>query len=261
MTDYFIDSHAHLTCDEATFSKIDEILTRASNANVKKIINICTTLESLDKGFVLQKQYPWIYNSAAITPHDVEKIGEDGFPIIAKHAKNDELIAIGETGLDYYYTHSNPEIQKNHLRRYLHLALECKLPVIIHCREAFQDFFDILDQEYQINQKTAPGVLHCFTGTVKEAEEVLKRDFYLSLSGIVTFKKSLELQNVAKMVPLDKLLIETDTPFLAPQSRRGKPNEPAYMLETALLIANLKKIPLEDVQKATAENANRLFNL
>jgi TatD DNase family protein len=261
MNHYFIDSHAHLTCDEATFSQIDAILTRAANANVKKIINICTTVESLEKGLLLNKNYPWIYNSAAITPHDVEKIGDSGFLRIAKHAKDNKLIAIGETGLDYYYTHLDKAIQKNHLRSYLHLALECGLPVIIHCRDAFKDFFDILDQEYKVNQKTKLGVLHCFTGTVHEAEEVIKRGFYLSLSGIVTFKKSLELQEVAKMVPLNQLLIETDTPFLAPQSKRGKPNEPGFVIETANFIANLKNISLDDVRDATTYNATRLFNL
>jgi TatD DNase family protein len=261
MTTYFIDSHAHLTCDDATYSQIDAILTRADVANVKKIINICTTVESLDKGLLLQKQYPWIYNSAAITPHDVGKIGDEGLLKFAKHAKDNKLIAIGETGLDYYYTHSDKEIQKKHLRSYLHLALDCNLPVIIHCREAFQDFFDILDQEYTSNQKTAPGVLHCFTGTLQEAEDVINRGFYLSLSGIVTFKKSIQLQEVAKFVPLQQLLIETDTPFLAPQTRRGKPNEPAYLPETASFIANLKNISLNELRDATANNAARLFKL
>jgi len=259
MKDYFIDSHAHLTCDEATLSRLPEILLRASDHNVKKIVNICTTLESLEKGLELRKEYPWIFNSAAITPHDVEKIGEISFAKIAAEAKSGNLIAIGETGLDYHYTHSNVEIQKDFLRRYLHLALECKLPVIIHCREAFDDFFQILDSEYQVNNKHALGVLHCFTGTLKEAENVLKRGFYLSLSGIVTFKKSLELQEVAKMVPLNQLLIETDTPFLAPQSKRGKANEPAYLVETADFIAKLKGISLKALMEATSENANNLF--
>lgn len=261
MTNYFIDSHAHLTCDETTFVQIHDILIRASSANVKKIVNICTTVESLKRAIALREQYPWVYNSAAITPHDVEKIGESAFPIIAEYAKSGHLAAIGETGLDYYYTHSNPEIQKKFLIRYLHLALENKLPVVIHCREAFNDFFQILDQEYVVNKKHAPGVLHCFTGTIREAEEVLKRGFYLSLSGIVTFKKSIELQEVAKMVPLNQLLIETDTPFLAPQSRRGKPNEPSFIVETANFIAKLKGVSTDELLKATSQNASTLFSL
>ncbi len=261
MIDYFIDSHAHLTCDETTFSNIDALLERAKAANVKKIINICTTLESLEKGVLLRNQYPWIYNSAAITPHDVETIGEASFETIAKHAKNAKLIAIGETGLDYHYTHSNIAIQKEFLKRYLHLSLECNLPVIIHCREAFDDFFKILDLEYQVDGKHKQGVLHCFTGTLQEAENVLKRGFYLSLSGIVTFKKSFDLHNVAKMVPINQLLIETDTPFLAPQTRRGKKNEPAYVVETAEFIANIKGISVKELMEATSKNAIELFKL
>lgn len=261
MSDYCIDSHAHLTCDENIFTQIHDILTRASDASVKKIVNICTTVESLSRAIALKEQYPWVYNSAAITPHDVEKIGESAFPIIADHAKSGHLVAIGETGLDYYYTHSSPEIQKKFLIRYLHLALENKLPVVIHCREAFRDFFQILDQEYVVNKSHAPGVLHCFTGTIREAEEVLERGFYLSLSGIVTFKKSIELQEVAKIVPLNQLLIETDTPYLAPNSKRGKPNEPSFILETAAFIAKLKGISTEELLKATSQNTSTLFSL
>lgn len=256
-----IDSHAHLTCDETNFVNIHETLARAKLSKVTKIVNICTDLESLARALELKKQYPWIYNSAAITPHDVDKIGESSFPSIVDAAKNKLLVAIGETGLDYHYTHSTVEIQKDFLRRYLHLALECKLPIIIHCRDAFKDFFEILDKEYVLNNKHAKGVLHCFTGTMDEAENVLNRGFYLSLSGIVTFKKSFELQEIAKMVPLNQLLIETDAPYLAPQSKRGKLNEPAYIVETATLIAKIKNIPFEELIETTSKNASDLFSL
>jgi len=259
--DYFIDSHAHLTCDEKTYSQIDDILERAFSTGVKRIVNICTTLESLERALTLRSQYPWIYNSAAITPHDVEILGDAAFPTIAEHAKKGHLVAIGETGLDYYYEHSKAEIQKKFLRRYLHLALDQNLPVIIHCRDAFKDFFEILDQEYVVNNKHAAGVLHCFTGTILEAEEVLKRGFYLSLSGIVTFKKSHELQEVAKFVPLNQLLIETDTPFLAPQSKRGKSNEPAFIIEIASFIAKTKGISVNEILETTSNNASKLFAL
>lgn len=210
---------------------------------------------------MLAKTYPWIYNTAATTPHDVAKEGEAVFPLIEKHAKAGDLIAIGETGLDYFYEHSSRELQQHFLRKYLHLALECRLPVVIHCREAFADFFSILDAEYAVGGKHAPGVLHCFTGTEAEAEEVLKRGWYLSLSGIVTFKKSTTLKEVAKLVPLEQLLIETDTPYLAPQSYRGKVNEPAYIMETAAVIADIKGVPVEKVAQATCLNACRLFKI
>lgn len=255
-----IDSHAHLT-GSVIFDQLDLILERAQQAGVKAIVNICTDCLSLERGLALSKRCPWIYQAAATTPHDVEKEGEQVFEVMAAAARSGQLKAVGETGLDYYYEHSNRDIQKQFLRRYLHLALECQLPVVIHCREAFKDFFEILDAEYQLNRKHAPGVLHCFTGTIAEAEEVIKRGWMLSMSGIVTFKKSVELQEVAKMIPLQQLLIETDTPYLAPQKHRGKQNEPAYLVETAQFIAALKQISFEEVAEATQLNACRLFKL
>jgi TatD DNase family protein len=257
---FFTDSHAHLT-HEGLVEEVDALLQRAQESNVKAIVNICTDLPSLEKGLALSRRYPWVYQTAATTPHDVEKEGEEVFGPIALEARRGSLVAIGETGLDYFYQHSDRAIQKDFLRRYLHLALECHLPVVIHCREAFVDFFEILDAEYQINNKHAPGVLHCFTGTIAEAEEVLKRGWMLSLSGIVTFKKSIELQEVAKMVPLNQLLIETDSPYLAPQKHRGKTNEPAFVVETATFIANLKGIPVEELARQTSLNAQHLFKL
>jgi TatD DNase family protein len=255
-----IDSHAHLTKAEG-INQVHAVLERAKLAGLQKIVNICTDIETLKEGVALRQHYPWIYNTASTTPHDVDKEGDSVFPIVKEYAKQGHLVAIGETGLDYYYSHSSPENQKKFLRKYLHLALEFNLPVVIHCREAFQDFFEILDQEYVVNNKHAPGVLHCFTGTVKEAEEVIKRGWYLSLSGIVTFKKSQELRDVAKMAPLNQLLVETDSPYLAPNSKRGKQNEPAFIYETAEIIANLKGIDLEVLSKATIENTNNLFKL
>ncbi len=260
MTITCIDSHAHLTSD-AVFGDIDAVLTRAHAAGVTTIINICTNGKELERGLELSQRYPWVHHAAATTPHDVDKEGEAEFPFIASQARAGHLVAIGETGLDYYYKHSSPDKQKEFLRRYLHLALECRLPIVIHCREAFADFFEILDKEYIINGHHGPGVLHCFTGTLAEAKQVIERGWYLSLSGIVTFKKSTDLQEVAKIVPLNQLLIETDTPYLAPQSHRGKPNEPAFVLETAACIAALRGVPTHEILHATTENARQLFRL
>lgn len=256
MTLEYIDSHAHLTSD-VVFPQVDAVIERALESGVKAIVNICTDKDTLEKGLVLSKRYPFIHNVAATTPHDVEKEGEEMFSFITQQAREGSLVAVGETGLDYHYTHSKREIQQDFLRRYLHLALECRLPVVIHCREAFEDFFKILDVEYG----RAPGVLHCFTGTVAEAAQVIERGWYLSLSGIVTFKKSEELRQVAKMVPLEQLLIETDTPYLAPQKYRGKQNEPSYLPETASLIASVRGISVDEVASMTAANARRLFRL
>ena len=249
---HLFDSHAHLSSPEM-LPQIDEIVKRSG---VQKILNICTDKQTLADGIALNKKYPHIKNAGSTTPHDVEKEGSLFFPLFESAAKQNKLSAVGETGLDYHYEHSPVSLQKEFLVRYLHLASETALPVIFHCREAFSDLFSIVDIEYP---KSSPAILHCFTGTEKEAEEVLKRGWHLSLSGIVTFKKSERLREIAKMIPLSQLLIETDAPFLAPQSKRGKQNEPAFLIETAQIIADVKKIPIEEVAEATYQNGSALF--
>lgn len=257
-TSFLTDSHAHLTSDEV-FPTVDAVLERAQTAGVRKIVNICTDVATLERGIALAKKYPWVYNTASTTPHDVQTEGESFFPIVRHHALAGDLVAMGETGLDYHYTHSPHDIQRDFLRRYLHLALESSLPVVIHCREAFTDFFEILDREFVVDNKLQKGVLHCFTGTVAEAEQVLHRNWFLSISGIATFKKSEILREVIRIAPLEQLLIETDTPFLAPQSHRGQQNEPAFLPETASLIAQIKGITPEVVATQTSSNAASLF--
>lgn len=258
MSHYYFDSHAHL-CNDEVYPHIDAVIERAKKQHVINILNICTDLDTLAKGLALQKKYPEIYTAAATTPHDIELEGESAFPTIAHHARNGDLTAIGETGLDYHRHQATAETQKKFLRRYLHLALECHLPVVIHCRDAYADFFKILDEEYIVAGKHAPGVLHCFTGTQDEAEEVIKRGWYLSLSGIITFKKSHELREIAKWVPLNQLLVETDTPYLAPQSKRGSINEPSFVPETVAAIALAKGLSVEEVAMETTANCFRLI--
>ena len=255
-----IDSHAHLT-KESVLPDIDAMLERAQAAGITAIVNICTDIPTLDAGLALAKRVPWVYNAASTTPHDAEKEGDLVFDRMAAEARSGSLVAVGETGLDYHYYESSKDIQQHFRRKYLKLALECHLPVIIHCREAFADLFKILDEDYRVGNGYAPGVLHCFTGTMEEAEQVIARGWFLSLSGIVTFKKSEELRNVAKKVPLNQLLIETDTPYLAPQSKRGKTNEPSYLPEIAAVIAQAKGISTEELAAATASNAKSFFRL
>lgn len=255
-----IDSHAHLT--HTSFKDdLGLLLERAQNAGIDHIINICTNPEELKRGIALSEKYAWIHTVASTTPHDVEKEGAEAFSQMAHHALNGDLVAVGETGLDYHYYPESKETQLFFLERYLRLARKCALPVVIHCREAFKDFFEVLDTEYYVNGAHLPGVLHCFTGNKKEAEAVIERGWYLSLSGIVTFKKSVELQEIAKMVPLEQLLIETDAPYLAPAPYRGKQNEPAYLLETAKFIANLRGVSLEVIAEVTTANARELFRI
>lgn len=248
----FFDSHAHLTSPDV-LPDLPAVLERAKKAGVDRIVNICTCRTTLEEGLKLK-----LINAGATTPHDVEKDGEVDFPVFERAAKDRLLVAIGETGLDYHYQHSDRKVQQKFLVRYLHLAAEVGLPVIFHCREAFEDLFSIVDQEYP---RTSPAILHCFTGTKEEAEGVFERGWHLSLSGIVTFKKSESLREVAKFAPIKQLLIETDTPYLAPQSKRGRQNEPAFVVETAACIAEARGISLESIAKHTHENGTRLFRL
>lgn len=250
-----IDSHAHL-CSPALQEDLENLLQRAQAAGIEAIVNIATNPHELEKALELSRAYPWIYPAGATTPHDAEKEGELHFEIFASYARSGDLVAIGETGLDYYYWKDSAEQQQELLRRYLSLAKECSLPVVIHCRDAFSDFFRILDEHPSVK-----GVLHCFTGTLAEAREVIARGWYLSLSGIATFKKSEELREVARFVPLDRLLIETDAPYLAPVPYRGKPNEPAYLIETAKCLAQARGMDLEEFLLATRNNSKVLFCL
>ncbi|NGX55428.1 MAG: D-aminoacyl-tRNA deacylase [Chlamydiae bacterium] len=251
-----IDSHAHLTF--ATLKDDPEaMIARAKAAGIEAIININTSPQEIERGETLSSRHPWIYQVAATHPHDVAKVGEEQFEPIAQKARLGALVAIGEIGLDYFYKYSTPEVQRAFLARYFQLAQECHLPVVIHCREAFDDLFAVADEHYQ----KGPALLHCFTGSMKELETVLARGWMVSFSGIVTFKKSQELRECAKIVPHSRLLIETDTPFLAPQSHRGKPNEPAYLVETAHVMAEVLGLSFEELAKLTTANARRFFKL
>lgn len=250
-----VDSHAHLT-SPACVDVADALVAAAAAVGVQTIVNICTDAASLEAGIALGRRCPSVYNAGATTPHDVASDGDVAFDLFAASARAGALVAIGETGLDYYYEHSPRELQQHYLRRYLQLAKECQLPLVFHCRDAFADLFAITDDAGGDFQ----AVLHCFTGTAEEAAGVLARGWYISLSGIVTYKKSEALRSVAATVPLERLVIETDSPYLAPQSQRGQPNQPAYLVETARVLAQVKGVPFEEVAAITSHNAQLLFN-
>ena len=253
----FIDSHAHLG-DDSLFSEWKEILQRASEAKVDAVINICTNSETLERGLLMQKSSPPIHVvlAAATTPHDVEKEGDSFFKEVEGAALQKKLVAIGETGLDYYYEYSPKETQKKHLVKYFHLAKKLDLPVVFHCRDAFSDLLELAEVEYQ----SPKALLHCFTGTLEEAKQVLNQGWGISFSGIVTFKKSAGLRDVIKYAPLESMFIETDSPYLAPQTKRGSRNEPSFVVETARLIADLKGVSIEEVAQKTTHNARSLFS-
>lgn len=251
-----IDTHAHITSDEL-FEDIDHLLERAKRSHVIKIFNIATDESTLERGLEVKKRNTIVENIAATTPHDVDQEGESFFKVVEQAAKEGLLIAIGETGLDYYYAHSCIENQKIYFRKYIQLAIQVNLPLVIHCRDAFKDLIEILDEYPQMKKV----VIHCFTGNMEEANWCIERGFMLSFSGILTYKKSIELQEVCAKVPLENLLIETDSPYLAPQTMRGKKNEPAYILETLQKMAFLKNKTVEQMTQITTENCKRLFHI
>jgi TatD DNase family protein len=252
----YIDSHAHLS-DPPLLEEIDAVLQRARDAGLSHIVNICTGLSSLREGLLLQERAPWVLQTAAITPHDAGKEAEGFFSAIEAAAKKGLLTAIGETGLDAHYLHASMEQQRESLQRHLDLAALYQLPVVFHCREAFPDLFAATDT----HAKNLRAVLHCFTGTWEEAKEGLDRGWLISISGIVTFKKSESLRDVVRRLPLSGLVVETDAPYLAPQSKRGKTNEPSFLPETVACVAELLGKSVEEVAAATTENAMGLFKL
>lgn len=250
----FLDSHAHLTCDPI-FEDLEGVLERAQKQSVGKIVNVCTDEKTFKRSLDLIKKYRWIYQIGAVHPNDVEREGEFCFSIFERAAHKGLLAAVGETGLDYHYSYSSKKKQQEFLIRNFLLARECQLPVVIHCRNAFEDLFPLAAKEF-LDGKV---VLHCFSGSLEEARKGLDRGWLISFSGIITFKKSDNLRDVAKIVPLDQMMIETDSPYLAPQSRRGKTNEPSFIREIAQMIADIKGVPIEEIAEATQTNAKKFF--
>lgn len=236
----FIDSHVHL-CDDTLFPHIDALITRAKESSVEKMVVICTNVAELQRGLQLTHKYPEISLVAGTTPHDAHTLGDAEFSAFESAARAGELVGLGETGLEYFHHPKTKEIQTTLFKRYMTLAEELNLPVVIHCRDAFDDFFKVIDLFPKVR-----GVLHCFTGSLADVKELVRRGWMISFSGIVTFKKSVTLQEVAKWTPIENILIETDAPYLAPQSRRGKVNEPSFLPEICRKIEELKGEPVEE---------------
>jgi TatD DNase family protein len=249
----WIDAHAHLSFENHHDRQIEEKIQRATENHIDYIINICINPNLLEHGKKLFAKHPHVLPCGSTSPHDILKDGAKDFAYFEKQAKEKTIFAIGETGLDYHYYKKTKDLQVEYLDKYLQLAEETDLPVIIHCREAFEDLFAVAK-----NYK-GPAVLHCFTGTMKEAMQVLEKGWMISFSGIITYPNSKSLQEIAKAMPLDQIMIETDSPFLAPQSRRGKTNEPSYLIETAQMMAKLKNEELSTIAKHTYDNALSFF--
>ena len=256
---HFADSHCHLT-DTQFDEDRDTILARAREAGIARFITIGATGEFWhnEKAVALAREHPDIFATVGVHPHNVKTITPETYDQLRQLAQEPKVVGLGETGLDFYYEYSPREAQRRHFRAFIQLALELYLPLSMHVREAYAEAADILRHE---GGGRVRGVLHCFTGTVPEAQALLALGLSISFSGIVTFKNAQELRAVVPGVPMDRLLIETDCPYLAPIPYRGQRNEPAYVSQVAATIAQIKAVPLEEVAQATWHNTARLFRL
>ena len=251
-----IDSHCHLD-HEPLFSNLNEVIIRSKEVGINKILTICTTLDSFIKIKEIVKKDKIIFGTYGIHPHEVRdnKVASD--LIINEVNNNDKIIGIGETGLDFYYNHSDKTDQIHSLEEHIKASIKLNIPLIIHSRKAENETLEIFNKYKNEKLKI---LMHCFTGSLDFAKKLLDFNTYFSASGIITFKNSSELQETFKSIPLNRLLIETDSPFLAPEPNRGKKNEPSFVKYTAEKLAHIKKISNEDLIKATSSNFNTLFN-
>lgn len=255
----FIDSHAHIDGYEFDGDR-EQVIERAKAAGVSTILNVGTGdphSGALERSVELGRQHENIYTAIGTHPHDARFYDDAAEDKIKQLINNARVIAWGEIGLDFHYDNSPRDVQVDVFIRQLRAACECDLPVVIHTREAEAETIDILREEYE--GATRRGVFHCFSGSMDLAQRALEIGFMISFSGIVTFKKAGELREIAKQVPLDRLLIETDCPYLAPIPYRGKRNEPAYVVEVARCLAGIHDVEIETMAQITSENFQRFF--
>ncbi len=259
----FIDSHCHLdpyTYENSDPTLIPAIIERARAAGIDTMITIAATIKEDNLGYAIKlaSDYPEIYFAAGIHPHEADLATP---AILARYREalvtHPKAVALGEIGLDYFYNLSTPENQRALFRRQLNMASELKKPVVAHIRDAHDEAIAIFKEEYG----QAPALIHCFTGTAHDAERYLELGYYLSAPGIITFKKGAELREVFATLPHDRILLETDSPYLAPVPYRGQPNEPAFMVATANVLAETWQISLTELAKITSQNARKFFNL
>ncbi|MEW6144764.1 MAG: TatD family hydrolase [Thermodesulfobacteriota bacterium] len=249
-----IDTHAHLD----SLDDVPGILARARENGIEKIIAISSDLASSRDTVSISEEYENVFAAVGVHPHAAKTADGGVLAEIEKLAGADKVVAVGETGLDYHYMNSGKEAQISSLTAHIGISRRANLPIVIHVRDADPDLLDILRTE-KVSERT--GVIHCFTGNYETARKYLDLGFYISFSGIATFRKSEEIRDAAKKIPGDRLLIETDSPYLAPVPLRGKPNEPAYVKYVAEAIADTRGVSVEEIAELTSENAVRLFGL
>jgi TatD DNase family protein len=252
---HLIDTHCHLDMPQFDGDR-EEVIARAKDAGFEALITVGSDIRGTMKAKELAARYDFIYASVGVHPHDAKDFSDETYKDLSLWTKDPKIVAIGETGLDYHYDHSPRDIQREVFKKHLHLAKETGLPVIVHSREAKDDTMAILEKS-----GVTKGVMHCFSGDRDMAERAMAMGFSLSFAGPVTFKKSSLLRELARSVPDDYLLLETDAPYLAPEPLRGKRNEPIYLEKTARFLAEVREISFEDTARITTLNAKRLFGI
>ena len=255
-----VDTHTHLEFAQFDADR-EAMLDRARAAGVVGITAIGSGSGpgQLEAALPFAQSHDWIWATIGIHPHEAAEATEEHFVRLAGLARHPRVIAWGEIGLDYHYDHSPRDVQKQVFSRQLEMAGQARLPVILHCREAWDDTLEIFEREWA--QTGLGGIFHCFTGTLEEARRGLDMGFLISFAGNLTYPKSEPLRQVARQLPADRLLIETDSPFLPPQGHRGKRNEPAFVLEVAKTLANVRDLSTEEIGAITAANFRRFFRL
>ena len=248
------DTHAHLTMPE--YQDISEVLDRARSAEIDFIIDVAYDLESSGKSIALAKAHDFIYSAVGIHPHDAKTVDDGMIKEVKKLLQKPKVIAVGESGLDYHYKLSSREDQKKLFAQLVRIAKEFKLPLIVHGRESYEDIIEILKAEGK-----SKGVFHSFSGNIEQANWAIKNGFYVAFAGMLTFKKAMNIVEIATAVPIEHILLETDCPYLTPEPFRGKRNEPAYIKYVAEKLAKIKGSTVEEVGRITTQNAKTLFKI
>ena len=254
-----IDSHCHLDFPHL-YNQLDDVISRAEKNNVGTLLTICTTIESFSKIELIVKKYEKVFGTFGIHPHETEnhqQINSDYIINITK--KNKKIIGIGETGLDFYYNHSNKKIQKKIFMEHIRAASDLKIPIIVHTRNAELETYDLIKSETK--NTNVKFLIHCFTGSKDFAKKLVELNCYISISGIVTFKNTNDLQEAVSIIPNENLLVETDSPLLAPHPNRGKKNEPSFIKHTIEKLAKIKNISEKEIINFTTNNFKKLFNI
>lgn len=252
-----VDSHCHLDFDQYE-EDIDAVMARAGEAGVATMVTIGTRLSTFPKVLAVAERYDNVFCTVGIHPHEAQSEAAVTAAALLEVATHPKVVGFGETGLDYFYDHSPRDVQRTQFRTHIEASRQSGLPLVVHTRDAEDDTIAILTEES--GKGAFPGVIHCFSGTGLLAEAALSLGFYISVSGIVTFNKAEDLRQVVAKVPLERLLVETDSPYLAPMPFRGKRNEPAFVARTAARLAEIKGVPVAEIERWTTENFFTLFS-